>query len=89
VATNNTPEQIPDETIELCQSTSEFLYEKLKCKGVVRFDYIFNDKGMYFLKVNTIPGLTEESFIPQTANSYGMPLAELFGSLVEGALKGD
>jgi len=51
---------------------------------VVRFDYIFNDKGMYFLEVNTIPGLTEESFIPQMANSYGMPLSEMFALLVEG-----
>ncbi len=79
------PAQIPVEVTEKCKHTSTFLYEKLNCKGVVRFDYIFNEKGMYFLEVNTIPGLTEESFIPQMANSYGMPLGELFGLLVEGA----
>jgi len=79
------PAQIPDKITEHCKLTSSFLYEKLKCKGVVRFDYIFNDKGMYFLEVNTVPGLTEESFIPQMAKSYGMPLSDLFGLLVEGA----
>jgi len=79
------PAQIPEEVTEHCKQVSSFLYEKLKCKGVVRFDYIFNDKGMYFLEVNTVPGLTEASFIPQMANSYGMPLSDLFGLLVEGA----
>ncbi len=79
------PAQIPEEVAEHCKQVSSFLYEKLKCKGVVRFDYIFNEKGMYFLEVNTVPGLTEASFIPQMANSYGMPLSDLFGLLVEGA----
>ncbi|RLD61194.1 MAG: D-alanine--D-alanine ligase, partial [Bacteroidetes bacterium] len=59
------PAQIPNGVTEKCKRTSEFLYEKLKCKGIVRFDYILNDKGMYFLEVNTIPRLIEESFIPQ------------------------
>jgi len=81
------PAQIPIEVTKQCKDVSAFLYEKLKCKGVVRFDYIFNDKGMYFLEVNTIPGLTEESFIPQMAKSYGMPLETLFGLLVEDELK--
>ena len=79
------PAQIPEEVTENCKQVSAFLYEKLKCKGVVRFDYIFNEKGMYFLEVNTVPGLTEASFIPQMANVYGMPLSDLFGLLVEGA----
>lgn len=81
------PAQIPQDVYSNCQETSAKLYEKLNCKGVVRFDYIFNEKGMYFLEVNTVPGLTETSLIPKMAESYGMPLTEMFGILVEEAMR--
>jgi D-alanine-D-alanine ligase len=81
------PAQIPQEIFTNCQETSAKLYEKLNCKGVVRFDYIYNEKGMYFLEVNTIPGLTEASLIPKMAENYGMTLTELFGILVEEAMR--
>jgi D-alanine-D-alanine ligase len=42
---------------------------------------------MYFLEVNTIPGLTEASLIPKMAENYGMTLTELFGILVEEAMR--
>ena len=80
------PAQIPEDVFTNCRETSAMLYEKLDCKGVVRFDYIYNDKGMYFLEVNTVPGLTEASLIPKMAESYGMTLTELFGILVEEAM---
>ena len=63
------------------------LYEKLNCKDVVRFDYIFNETGLYFLEVNTVPGLTEASLVPKMAENYGLSLEDLFSMLVESALK--
>ena len=81
------PAQIPKDIFINCQETSAKLYEALNCKGVVRFDYIYNDKGMYFLEVNTVPGLTETSLIPKMAESYGMTLTEMFGILVEEAMQ--
>jgi len=80
------PAQIPKDVFTNCQETSAELYKKLNCKGVVRFDYIFNEKGMYFLEVNTVPGLTETSIIPKMAESFGMTLTELFGIMVEEGL---
>ena len=80
------PAKISSETEKECKVTSSRLYEELNCKGVVRFDYIFNDDGLYFLEVNTIPGLTEASIVPKMAKNYGMTLTELFGILVEEAL---
>jgi len=41
---------------------------------------------MYFLEVNTVPGLTETSIIPKMAESFGMTLTELFGIMVEEGL---
>ena len=81
------PAQIPQYVFTNCQEISAKLYEQLNCKGVVRFDYIFNEKGMYFLEVNTVPGLTETSLIPKMAESYGMTLTEMFGILVEESLR--
>ena len=79
------PAQIPAEVEKECKETSSLLYEKLNCKGVVRFDYIFNKTGLYFLEVNTVPGLTEASLVPKMAENYGLSLEELFSMLVEGA----
>ena len=78
-----TPAQIPDEIDSACKRLSVDLYQELSCKGVVRFDYIYNDSGMYFLEVNTIPGLTEESIVPQQAREAGISLKELFTDLLE------
>jgi D-alanine-D-alanine ligase len=80
------PAQIPEADYKECQETSAMLYEKLNCKGVVRFDYIFNDSGMYFLEVNTVPGLTEASIVPKMAKTYGLTLQQLFSMLVEEAM---
>lgn len=80
------PAQIPAGVYKECQDTSARLYEKLNCKGVVRFDYIYNDSGMYFLEVNTVPGLTEASIVPKMAKNHGMTLQELFSMLVEEAI---
>lgn len=80
------PAQIPQEVFAECQNTSARLYKKLGCKGVVRFDYIFNNDGIYFLEVNTVPGMTEASIVPKMAKAYGWTLQQLFTILVEEAL---
>ena len=80
------PAQIPEKVYKECQETSAMLYEKLNCKGVVRFDYIYNDSGIYFLEVNTVPGLTEASIVPKMVKNHGMTLQQLFNMLVEEAM---
>jgi D-alanine-D-alanine ligase len=77
------PAQISKEVENECKKTSTFLYDKLNCKGIVRFDYIFNDSGLYFLEVNTVPGMTEASIIPKMAGAHGMSLQDLFGRMVD------
>jgi D-alanine-D-alanine ligase len=81
-----TPADIPADVEQLCRATSEMLYEKLNCKGFVRFDYIYNDDGMYFLEVNTVPGLSPNSIVPQQALADGISLTELFSLAIEQAL---
>jgi D-alanine-D-alanine ligase len=81
-----TPARIPEEVSTLCQETSVMLYEKLSCRGMVRCDYIFNETGLYFLEVNTVPGLSEASIVPQQARETGISLKELFTEVILGAL---
>ncbi len=83
-----TPANISDDTEKLCRKISESLYSKLNCRGLVRFDYIFNESGMYFLEVNTVPGLSANSIVPQQAAEDGISLTELFSLSLSQALEG-
>ncbi len=80
------PAQIPQSTFSACQKASSDLYRQLDCRGVVRFDYIFNESGIYFLELNTVPGLTEASIVPKMAMAMGYGLSELFEMMVEEVL---
>lgn len=73
-----TPADIPQDIERSSRALSERLYRSLNCKGFVRFDYIYNDEGIFFLEVNTVPGLSPNSILPQQAKAVGISLRELF-----------
>lgn len=81
-----TPADVPDEIARMISDTSLKLYKLLNCKGIVRFDYILNDQELYFLEVNTVPGLSELSIVPQQALKAGISLQDLFSEAVMNAL---
>ena len=56
-------------------------------KGFSRSEYIFKDGEPHLLEMNTIPGLTEASLLPQQAEKAGIPLADLFSNAIESALE--
>ncbi len=80
------PAHIPPAVSGECQQISKLLYRKLNCKGVVRFDYIYTGADFYFLEVNTVPGLTNASIVPNMAGAYGWSFTELIDKLLEEAL---
>jgi len=83
-----TPANIPQHIYNECQKLSKELYTFLNCRGIVRFDYILTpDEQMYFLEVNSIPGLTDESIVPQQAAAAGISGTELFTLLLEETLR--
>lgn len=67
---------------------SAMLYKKLNCKGVVRADYIYEpaDDTLWFLEINTVPGLTHESIVPKMAKEMDISLPQLFEMMVEDAI---
>ena len=62
------------------------VYDILNISGFSRSEFIFVDLEPYFIEINTVPGLTEESILPQQAQVAGISLAELFESAIEAAL---
>lgn len=86
-ATEITPARLPKEQIEECQSLAARIYKLLDCKGIVRVDFILRDGVFNFLEINTIPGMTATSFIPQQLNAMGMELTEVLNSVIEQQLE--
>jgi len=78
-----TPADISEEAEEDIKTLSVFLYKQMNCKGFVRFDYILTPDDLYFLEVNSIPGISEASIIPQQAVAFGMSIGELFDIVIE------
>ena len=54
---------------------------------MVRFDYILSKEKLYFLEVNTVPGLSENSIVPKQAKAIGISLKKLYGMAIEEALR--
>jgi D-alanine-D-alanine ligase len=78
-----------DETMQSqLEAAAKRVYEVLNCRGVVRVDFIYNEeKGLpYMLEVNTVPGQSAASVIPQQVKAMGMSLQEFYTSIVEESL---
>ena len=83
-----TPARIDKRTYLQVLEESEFIFESLNLNGIARVDYIVTENGVPFMiEVNTIPGLSDESFIPKQAAHAGISLTELFDKTVENALR--
>lgn len=78
-----TPAIIDEEAEQDIKTLSSFLFRQMDCKGFVRFDYILTENDLYFLEVNSIPGMTEASIIPKMAEAFGMDMKEFFSIAIE------
>ena len=77
------PARISPVLTEKCRDLSSLLYEKLNCKGIVRFDYILCEGEFYFIEVNTIPGLSDGSIVPKMARGMGLSMQALFTMTIQ------
>jgi len=82
-----TPADLSPETNEKIADILTEIYLRLNCKGMVRIDFILLDGSMdfYFIEVNTTPGQSAASLIPQQVRAAGLNLVEFYGDLIEGA----
>ncbi|NKI33382.1 D-alanine--D-alanine ligase [Croceivirga thetidis] len=81
-----TPARISEERRINVSTLAKKIYETLQLKGYSRSEFIFVGNVPYLLEVNTTPGLTEESILPQQAAEAGISLSELFESAIEAAI---
>ena len=78
-----TPADITIEEEKEVRKISLDIYKKLNLKGFSRCDFILRNNLFYFLEVNTNPGLTEESILPQQAIAANISLKDLFRSVID------
>jgi D-alanine-D-alanine ligase len=82
-----TPARISLEEQNRVEVIAEKVYKILNMSGFSRSEYIFVDGEPHFLEMNTVPGLTEESILPQQAKEAGISLKQLFDNAIESALE--
>ena len=79
-----TPARIPDELRDRIQDLTARIYDLIGCHGIIRNDYIITDGDkINLLEVNTTPGMTATSFIPQQIRAAGMNLTDVFTEIIE------
>jgi len=81
-----TPARISETYANKVRIEAKKIYEILKMKGFSRSEFISKNDEPYLLEVNTVPGLTKESILPQQASEAGISLVDLFGNAIEEAL---
>ena len=81
-----TPARITKELEDKVNKVAKKVYDILKMTGFSRSEYIFKDGEPHLIEMNTVPGLTEASILPQQAAAAGIGLAELFENAIEEAL---
>ena len=81
-----TPARLTAHQTREVQDLAEKVYKVLKLKGITRAEFIFHNGEPHFLEVNTTPGLSPASIIPQQAKVAGISLTELFDSVIQAVL---
>lgn len=80
------PANIPHEVSEICKAYAQTMHNKLGCKTISRSDFRYNpEDGVVFLEINTHPGMTELSLVPEQAKHIGISYEDLCQNLVEEA----
>jgi D-alanine-D-alanine ligase len=83
-----TPANVEEHVAELVQENAVKAYRIFNCKGIIRIDFIYNEKEekLYMLEINTVPGQSEASIVPQQLKILGWTLKEFYTALIEECL---
>ncbi len=81
------PADMPSDVVRMAQDYAIKAHEKLKLRGYSRTDMMVNERGVFLLETNTIPGMTPTSLLPQAAAVAGLSFAALLDKLLELAIE--
>lgn len=83
-----TPARLPQDVTDRVSQITSSIYDILHCNGIIRVDYIVSKEGkISMLEVNTTPGMTATSFIPQQVRAAGLSMADVLTDIVENQFK--
>ena len=83
-----TPARIPDEIADSIRKETLRIYDLIGAKGIIRADFIIpSDEKPVMLEINTTPGMTSTSFIPQQVRAAGLNITEVMTEIIENELK--
>jgi D-alanine-D-alanine ligase len=84
-----TPAQVTEDIKNKIENAARHIYEVFNCNGVIRIDFIYQDeeKVPYMLEINTVPGQSNASIIPQQVRASGQMLKDFYGNLIEEVLR--
>ncbi|MBC7587442.1 MAG: D-alanine--D-alanine ligase [Chitinophagaceae bacterium] len=82
-----TPANIDEEMAEKIRHAAKKAYQLLNCRGIVRIDFIYNEEKNqpYMLEINTVPGQSEASIIPQQVRAMGWTLKDFYSAVIDEA----
>ena len=79
-----TPARIPEETAKRVRLLTSAIYDILGCDGIIRIDYIITEgEKVNMLEINTTPGMTATSFIPQQVRAAGLDIKDVMTDIIE------
>ncbi len=81
-----TPARISDELTREVQNLSSQIYDIFQLNGIVRVDYIYTNNILYFMEVNTVPGMSAASIVPQQVEAMGLEMKDVFTLAIEDAM---
>jgi D-alanine-D-alanine ligase len=84
-STEVTPAELDEASADKIRDTAKKIYAVFNCRGVVRIDFILEESSgyPYMLEINTIPGQSDASIVPQQVKAMGWSLKEFYTKLVE------
>lgn len=77
------PAKLDEATTSRVQETSRKIYSHLGCSGLVRVDYILSGDRLYFLEMNTIPGMTAASLVPKMVRTAGLSMTDFLSGIID------
>jgi len=78
-----TPARIDDSIRIKCQNIASDIYDHLNCKGIVRIDFILRGAELFFLELNSIPGMSQESIVPKQIRSLNLNIEGLLLKIIK------
>lgn len=82
-----TPARIPADIYTRCQELSEQIFDFLGCEGVARVDFILSGQKLFCIEINTVPGMSEVSILPQQCEAHGVSKQEMITRILENTLR--